>query len=148
MELEPIQIEVKINKPVSGTWKSWVEADELKTWLAEEANVSAVAGGPYELFWEPQHPGRNSTQGCKVLLAEPGKKLAFTWKGPEQYAELMNSASVVTSVTVTFEPKSPDCTVVRLVHSGWQRGEQWAEAREWHEEAWLAALDRLRKQEQ
>ena len=65
----------------------------LEKWLAVKADVEPVVGGKYELFWNPAEPAFDSTVGCRVTALEPGKLLAFEWKGPKQYSTFMNERS-------------------------------------------------------
>jgi len=141
----PIVIEVELEAPVERVWRAWTEPDELASWLTELANVRMEVGGPYELFWEPEHPERNSTLGCTITALEPNRLLAFTWKGPVPYADLMNIEPPPTSVTVSFQASGPECTIVRLEHVGWGSGPRWEEARAWHVKAWQEAFARLKR---
>jgi uncharacterized protein YndB with AHSA1/START domain len=126
-------------------WRAWTEEAELTAWLAARARVTLEAGGPYELFWEPEHPERNSTLGCRLTAVEPHRRLAFTWRGPPAYAELMNVGEPPpTRVEVSFEPRG-EKTVMHFVHSGWGEGQRWEEARTWQERAWLGAFEALER---
>lgn len=60
----------------------------LQSWLAPLAEVEPVAGGKYELFWDPMDRENDSTIGCRVSAIEPNKFLSFEWKGPVQYQAL------------------------------------------------------------
>lgn len=137
--MEPITIDLSLNAPIHRVWRAWTTGSELARWFAEGANVVAERGGPYELFWDPPHPGRDSTLGCRVTILQPLKWLGFTWRGPAVYDSIMNEEasfpSPPTHVLVGFEPAGSK-TVVRIVHSGWGSGAGWSEAREWHVRAW------------
>jgi uncharacterized protein YndB with AHSA1/START domain len=146
VELHPIIIEVEIKAPLERVWQLWTQPDELTTWLAEQANIQTDVGGAFELFWEPNHPERNSTLGCTITAMEPNKMLSFTWKGPVAFQELMNTNPPPTSVTVVLRAVSQERTAVRLEHVGWGCEENWVEARTWQERAWRTALTQLRDQ--
>ncbi|HEX8706873.1 MAG TPA: SRPBCC domain-containing protein [Pyrinomonadaceae bacterium] len=121
----------------------------IQSWLAPLAEVEPVAGGRYELFWEPGRGENNSTIGCKVIAIEPCEFLSFEWKGPRQFKHLMNEADPLTHVVVFFVPCSDGViarTGVHLMHSGWGETVQWREARRWFERAWQSAFEELKAQ--
>ncbi|UCE27780.1 MAG: SRPBCC domain-containing protein, partial [Candidatus Coatesbacteria bacterium] len=116
----------------------------LETWLAEEADVEPVVGGKYELFWNPENRDIDSTIGCKVTAVEPGKFIAFEWRGPAQYRDFMNAADPLTHVAVSFIPDG-DKTEVHLFHSGWRSAPEWEEARQWFVKAWEHGFNQLKE---
>jgi uncharacterized protein YndB with AHSA1/START domain len=124
-------------------WHAWADAGELSSWLAPQARASPRVGGAYELFWEPGHPERNSTLGCRVTRVAQGRELAFQWRGPVQFADLMNREPLPTSVTVRLDPAGDGGTLMTLEHAGWGAGARWAEARAWQRRAWEVAFARL-----
>lgn len=139
----PITVELALDAPVAQVWTAWTDAGQLARWLTEKANVRAEVGGPYELFWELDHPERNSTLGCTLTAVEPKQRLAFTWRGPVPYAHLMNQGEPPpTHVDVRFESEG-DTTVVRFEHLGWGTGQEWDEAKAWQEKAWRGAFHQL-----
>jgi uncharacterized protein YndB with AHSA1/START domain len=120
----------------------------LASWFPVEADVDPVLGGKYELFWDPDDKENNSTKGCKVTAVEPGKMLAFEWKGPLQFKEFMNNADPLTHVVVIFIPCNDGqvpCTEVHVVHSGWRSSEKWDEAVKFFEWAWDEELKELKE---
>ena len=133
---DPIIVETGLPAPVGRVWRAWTEPDQLAAWFTKRAQVRAEEGGPYELFWEPEHPERNRTQGRRVTARQPHDLLAFTWKGPAIFADLMNTELLPNAVVVTFRATSPSATSVRVEHFGWGSGPRWAEARAWHERCW------------
>jgi uncharacterized protein YndB with AHSA1/START domain len=121
----------------------------LQTWLAPLAEVEPVAGGKYELFWEPDERENNSTIGCRVTAIVPDELLSFEWKGPQQFKSFMNEADPLTHVVVLFVPsanEAQDFTDVHLVHTGWRRAPDWEEARQWFEKSWAIAFEGLKRQ--
>lgn len=116
----------------------------LESWLTMKADVEPVVGGKYELFWNLENPEIDSTIGCKVTAVEPGKFIAFEWKGPAQYRDFMNAADPLTHVVAFFIPDG-DKTEVHLVHSGWRGSPEWEEARQWFVRAWGACFGELGK---
>jgi uncharacterized protein YndB with AHSA1/START domain len=123
-------------------------SEKLATWLTEAAEVEPKQGGKYELFWDPSDRENNSTIGCKVTALEPGKLLAFDWKGPVQFRDVMNNEGRLTHVAVFFTPADADApqpTEVHLIHSGWGDTAEWEEARQWFQRAWSGAFEHLRR---
>jgi len=92
-------------------------------------------GGKYEVYNE--HDKEDNTRGCKVLAIDRGKYIAMEWKGPTQYAELMNIENELTQVSVLFHPKGK-FTQVTVMHTGWKSGSE--EAIAYFQKAWEAAL--------
>jgi uncharacterized protein YndB with AHSA1/START domain len=60
---------------------------------------------------------------------EPPHRVAFTWHAGTAEAE-------ATRVEVTFTQDGPGRTVVRLVHSGWERRPDGASARDGYDSGW------------
>lgn len=141
--MKPIQIETSIAVPSDLVWKAWTKAENITKWFAPEAIVEARFGGPFELFFTPPDHDHMCTKGCVFTLVEPKKQLGFTWKGPDQFAELMNNPSSLTFVQVTFHNENGNARIT-LEHSGWGDSDAWAEARTWHQKAWEQALGRLK----
>lgn len=123
-------------------------SEKLATWLTDAAEVEPKQGGKYELFWDPSDRENNSTIGCKVTAVEPCKLLAFDWKGPVQFRDVMNNEGRLTHVAVFFTPAddaAPQPTEVHLIHSGWGDTAEWEEARQWFQRAWSGAFENLRR---
>jgi hypothetical protein len=69
--------------------------------------------------------------------------LAFQWRGPVSYEELMNVDPLPTWVNIAFESVAMNKTIVHFRHSGWGEGERWAQARQWQAGAWNMAFKAL-----
>lgn len=67
---------------------------------------------------------------------EPPHRVAFTWHAGTPEAE-------ATRVEVTFTEESPGSTVVRLVHSGWERRADGASVREGYDSGWEPVIGRF-----
>lgn len=141
--MQAIQIETTVRAPQDIVWKAWTESDQVATWFSPDAIIEAQPGGRFELFFDPSNHDHQCTKGCVFTLVEQKKRLGFTWKGPDQFADLMNDPTPSTSVRVSFF-REDDITRVVVEHSGWGQGEEWEEARTWHERAWLDVLGRLK----
>jgi uncharacterized protein YndB with AHSA1/START domain len=140
---------VKLPCDAARAFEMFTVNGELEKWLTAKADVEPAVGGKYELFWNPAEPEFDSTVGCRITALEPGKLLAFEWKGPRQYSDFMNECEPLTHVTVAFVPAEEEgepCTEVHLVHTGWRSSEEWEEARLWLERNWEGAFAALGKQ--
>lgn len=116
----------------------------LESWLVGVAEVEPVAGGKYELFWEPEDRENNSTIGCRVTAVEAYKFISFEWRSPKQYKHFANHADPLTHAVVFFVPDG-ESTEVRLIHSGWRSSAEWEAARQWQDRAWAAAFKELER---
>ncbi len=137
---------VRLHCDIHRAFEMFTVNEYVQSWLAPVADIEPVAGGRYELFWDPDNRESNSTVGCRVTAIEPDKFLAFEWKGPEQFQHFMNSADPLTHVVVLFVPGAQGSrprTEVHIVHSGWRSSADWEEARQWFERAWSRVLDAL-----
>jgi uncharacterized protein YndB with AHSA1/START domain len=140
---EAIVIEFEVRAPVERVFKAWTDPSELTRWLTEKAIVDVKRGGSYELFWDLNRPDLNSTIGCRITDLEMNRMIAFDWKGPVPYADLMNVEPLPTSVIVRMDEVRENHTAVRLEHTGWGVGPRWNEARQWQENAWKDAINLL-----
>lgn len=139
----PIVLNRTLDCKLEELWSLWTENEELKKWLAEDAKVSTKPGAKYELFWEPEHPERNSTKDCIVLTQAPQKELVFTWRGPVPFSDLMNTSPPPTYVRVRFSSLDKEHSKVELNHYGWGTTDKWKEAKNWQENAWIGAFERM-----
>lgn len=133
---------IVLNIPISSAYKYFTENDLLEQWLALKADVDPIIGGKFELFWDIENLQQDSTIGCRLLIVDSEKILNFEWKGPSQFAKLMNEERPLTNVTVFFS-EGVASTEINLIHTGWGTNEAWEEARKWFGSAWGIALDRL-----
>ena len=127
-------------------WDAWATPEGLTSWLCLRANVDPVVGGAYELFWNPDEsqPESNSTIGCRVLSIDRPRLLQFTWRGSDEVADVMNvPGAPVTEVKVELLP-TLDGTRLEVTHLGWDDGPEWKRARDWFDNTWSAALEKLR----
>jgi uncharacterized protein YndB with AHSA1/START domain len=100
-------------------------------------------------LWDPKDRENDSTIGCRVTAIELDKFLAFDWKGPVQFKHFMNDVDPLTHVVVFFIPNghgSGISTDVHLIHSGWRDSSEWQEARNYFQQAWSSAFQKLEKE--
>jgi uncharacterized protein YndB with AHSA1/START domain len=122
--MKPLRMEVSVKAPLDLVWRAWTETERIIEWFAPAAYIVPVEGGAFELFFDPADHTHMSTIGCAI---EPRESLAFTWKGPDQFAQLMSDPVSLTEVKVTFH-KETGGTRVRIEHGGWGDGDDWKEA--------------------
>lgn len=140
-----IHCKTQLKCDVEAAFKLFTENEKVQSWLADEAEIEAVIGGKYELFWDVNHKEINSTIGCKITAIVPNRLLCFEWKGPSQFSHFMNTADPLTQVSVSFFG-TEEGTDIHLIHSGWRSDEDWESARIWFERVWTSALNHLEKQ--
>ena len=141
-----ILIKEELDCNIKAAFKMFTKNEFLENWLTEKAEVEPEIGGKYELFWEPENRENNSTIGCKVTGIENRKYISFNWKGTAQHKSFMNNANPLTHVIVFFSQNSsePDKTIVHLFHTGWRIDQEWQQARDFFEKAWLNAIGELK----
>lgn len=139
-DARPIKLKVQLPMPAGAVWLLWVDPERIVTWLCAKATIEPRVGGAFELFWD-ETPEHNSTLGCNLTAFEPYHHLTFTWRGPEEWEDLMPAGS--TSVDVRLTGDASTCTLY-LNHTGWGEGDDWDEARAWQLDAWKNALGGLK----
>ena len=136
--------EVTINAPLSLAWSAWTFSDRVSEWFAPEALVEPFLGGAYELYFIPGNTIDMNTKGCKITNLIEQKKLHFTWKGPNQFNDIMNNENSLTVVKIDFSEIDRNTTKISVEHTGFMDDEEWSEANDWHEEAWTGVLSSLK----
>lgn len=124
-------------------WKTWTEAERITKWFAPAAEIDSQVNGKFELYFNPANKDMMSTKGCTIMKFVPCELLAFQWKGPDPFAETMNTSEKLTIVEVTLESQSGG-TRVTLIHTGWGDSNEWSQARDWHVQAWEQMLESLK----
>jgi len=136
--------EITIDTSIDLVWYAWTLSERVSEWFAPQAIVEAVEGGAYELYFVPGNTEMMNTKGCKIIQLKKNEQLQFTWKGPDQFTDLMNNEENLTVVNVAFVPVDVDSTIVSIQHTGFQEGDQWKEAIAWHDMAWSGVLQSLK----
>ncbi len=139
-ELDPILIQVTVPLPIPMIYAAWADPLQLAQWLATAARVELRVGGRFELDFgdEPKFSSRGH-----VTRLTPDVDLGFSWQGPAEFAELLNTAEPPTEVYVRLQ-ESPEGIDVTLEHLGWRSGDAWEEARSWHFHFWDERLRRFK----
>lgn len=102
---------------------------------ADQAVGVTFGAGTGAAIIETLADGTTSVWGT-VTEWEPPHRVAFTWHAGTAEAE-------ATRVEVTFTQDGPGSTVVRLVHSGWERRPDGASAREGYDSGWEPVIGRF-----
>jgi uncharacterized protein YndB with AHSA1/START domain len=131
-DLDPILIQVTIPLPIPMIFQALLAPDQLKQWLADDAEVEPKVGGRYTLHFtgEPKF-----TSHGHVVQLTPDVDVGFTWLAPPAFDALMNQPEPMTHVYVRLQ-ESPEGIDVTLEHNGWKSGPEWEEARSWHFHLW------------
>jgi uncharacterized protein YndB with AHSA1/START domain len=140
-----IHQQIHLNCTPEKAFRQFTHSEHLERWLTGRAEVEARIGGKYELFWDLDHPERDSTLGCRITALVPDRMLAFDWKGLQEFSDFMNDADPLTHVAVLFF-SAKSGTELHLLHSGWRRSGRWPEAQAYFERAWTNALETLQGQ--
>ncbi|KQL36111.1 SRPBCC domain-containing protein [Psychrobacillus sp. FJAT-21963] len=136
--------EVTINAPLNLVWYAWTISERVSEWFASETVVIAKEGGAYELYFVPGNKTGMNTKGCKIIKLVDEKELVFTWKGPDQFKDIMNNENELTIVNVSFESVNENSTKVCIHHTGFKDDESWTDAFQWHQMAWSGVLSSLK----
>jgi uncharacterized protein YndB with AHSA1/START domain len=135
--------EIFIESAAQEVWRAWTQSEVVTKWFAPAADIEPFEGGKYELYYDPSNKNSMSTKGCRVLSYQEPDFLKFNWKGPDQFAPVMNEYNHLTVVCVRFEQVGNGTKVI-LEHSGWGHTEEWVSAQQWHIAAWEQLLSNLK----
>ena len=144
MMMSELKFEVNVNASLEEVWTAWTDDTLIVKWFSPGAHIEPRLGGAYELYFDPNDHNHMSTLGCKITEYQPLNHLSFTWKGPDQYADIMNNPDNLTHVKVKFQRKGEESTIT-LTHEHWGEGDKWAEAKEWHRKAWDGVFKELKQ---
>jgi uncharacterized protein YndB with AHSA1/START domain len=135
----------------------WTDQDRVRAFFAPSARIEPRPGGAYTIaFFPSEDPeGRvHGTRGAHVLLAEPGRFLAFEWvvfagdrnKGanapPYAPATMRLPKPLPTWVELAFVPGGTG-TRIAFRHYGFGEGPLWGRSQAWFTRAWAGVLDRM-----
>ncbi|MBP7556083.1 MAG: SRPBCC domain-containing protein [Chitinophagaceae bacterium] len=108
MNTAPFTIERLINAPVKKVWDALTDKTQMKEWYFDLSEFRAEPGFEFSFYGQGQK-GEHYLHLCKVLTAEPLKKLSYSW----QYKDLPGYSVV----TFELQPEG-DRTRVKLTHEG------------------------------
>ena len=125
------QVELTIEAPVESVWKALTDADELANWFPLSAEVKPGKGGSIRLSW-----GEEMTGECPIEVWEPNKHLQTGWSSMvDQETNLV--------VDFTLEGRGGR-TVLRMVHSGFRKSQEWDQEYDSTHRGWSYELRSLR----
>lgn len=108
-------LSLEIGAPVDAVWKALTDAAELSNWFPLDARVKPGKGGSIFISWGPGCEGE-----APITVWEPNRRFQWT----EQFTPKGQTEPVPVTIEYTLESKGGS-TVLRLVHSGFGRGEGW-----------------------
>jgi uncharacterized protein YndB with AHSA1/START domain len=112
---QTIVVEYDFPHPPEKVWRVLTEPDLLAKWLMPN-DIQAVVGHAFTFHTQPV-PGFDGIAHCQVLVAEPYRRLSYSWRGGSH--ELHGyGAYIDTVVTWTLTPTSAGGTHLRLEHGG------------------------------
>lgn len=125
---QTITLKRVIAAPAAEVYRMFTRASNVRTWFCDAAQVDARKGGRLYFWWNDDY----QVMG-QFTAAEPGKKLAFTWRG---HAEPDASRA-----QVTLKEKDGH-TTVKVAHT-LGAGKAWAQTAEGLEGGWKNSLENL-----
>lgn len=130
-----IELLVEIRAPADVVWKALTDGRELSNWFSPSAQVEKPGvGGTVTFSW-----GEGINWQTKVDMAEPGKHLR--WLDDRQPGAPSGAPRFAVDIILTTRDAT---TVVRLVHSGFGKGDDWNEQYEGTKAGWAFFLYNLR----
>jgi len=117
-----------IHAPIDAVWKAITDAEELIRWFPPEASVTPGAGGKMVMKWGDFWEGESDIE---------------VWEPPHHLRTSFDAGVARTAVDYYLE-RDGDSTILRLVHSGFGKGDDWDTAYDGIRKGWRAELYSLR----
>jgi uncharacterized protein YndB with AHSA1/START domain len=134
-EIRPIDKTVEVAASRDAVWDAWTTSEGAKTFFAPDARIRLELGGPYEILFDlDEAPGKQGSEGMRVLSFLPGEMLSFEWSAPPTIPEAREGPR--SFVVVELAPLGPARTRVRLVHLGFEGGPRAEDVRSYFARAW------------
>jgi uncharacterized protein YndB with AHSA1/START domain len=128
--VRPIDLAIETAAGPAAAWQAVTLPERIALWFTDASPLGGV-GERYRLDF-----GEGSVVTGEVVALDPGRRFAYTWTWEDAESE------AATTVAWTVEPLAGGGSRIRLVHSGWDAGEE--PARDDHEAYWTGYLDDLR----
>jgi uncharacterized protein YndB with AHSA1/START domain len=130
---------VDVSAPVSQVWSAWTTSDGARGFFAPAARIELELLGRYEILFDlDEAPGRQGSEGMRVLAFVPGEMLAFEWNAPPSIPAARDGPRAF--VVVELDPLGPDRTRVRIRHLGIERMPEAAAVHAYFARAWDAVM--------
>jgi uncharacterized protein YndB with AHSA1/START domain len=107
MQNEPVVISPTFQAPVDRVWEAITDKDQMRKWYFDIKEFAPQVGFTFEFYAGEE--GKQYLHICKVMEADPGKKLAYTWR--------FGGIEGLSLVTFELSPEGEQ-TTLKLTHSG------------------------------
>jgi len=111
---------VRVPGTRDAVWQAFTTTEGLNSWLWKDCAVDLRKGGS----WIVNFPG-GKTGGGTIEKFKRGSEIRMHAMAPEQFPTVR---SVGTTAVFQFQAVGDTATIVRLVQTGWQKGEEWDNA--------------------
>jgi len=119
-------------------WRILTDPNEAATGLCAKARIDLKMLGRYELLFDlDQPPGRQGSEGMRVLSYVPEAMLSFEWNAPPSFAD-ERSAPAQTFVVMHLRDLPESGTRLEIQHLGWPQGGAWPQVYAYFDRAWDA----------
>jgi uncharacterized protein YndB with AHSA1/START domain len=125
-------LSTEIDAAPEAVFRALVEADELVRWFPSGAQSDPRPGGAFSYAFDFGDPERDHVSEGTYREVVPGERVSYGWKAPLG----------ATEVEFRLRPANGG-TELRLTHSGWGEGDDWAQSMENHREGWTFFLGNL-----
>lgn len=118
---DPVVVESTFKASPARVFRAWTDPAQVQAWFGlaphsmASIEIDLRQGGEWKFSRPPSELSRDAMRGTYVTV-EPERKLVFTWRYEQEFADGRIEATAESEVTVTFEPV-PEGTFVRLTHA-------------------------------
>lgn len=116
------ELRVELDAPPEHVWKAVAEGEELRRWFPLDARVTPGQGGKVWLSW-----GEGMAAESTIEIWDPPRRMktVSVQEAPWSGGESKETGPVELSVDWRIEARAGGGTILRLVHSGFGRGQGW-----------------------
>jgi uncharacterized protein YndB with AHSA1/START domain len=118
-----LEFEVLVPAPRESVWQAFTTREGLNSWLWKDCSVDLRPGGEWTV-----HFTETSTGGGTIEHIKAGREITIHAMAPEQFPTVR---AVGTTAVFRFDAVGDTVTRVRLIQTGWKKGEEWAKAYEY-----------------
>ena len=137
-----IDKQVVVAADVDAVWAARTALEGITSFFAPDAEVEARVGGASHGVIDPlTAPGARGANDVRCMALQPERMPSFDWNAPPFLPKARSQRSFV---NVRLEPVDANHTRVRLHHTGWSDGGQWAAALTCFDRAWGSVLSNLK----
>jgi uncharacterized protein YndB with AHSA1/START domain len=129
MAAKTLKIKRTLNAPPAEVYRAFTNSSALREWFCNAATTDAHKGGRFYVWWNSGYYASG-----EFTALEPGRKVAFTWRG--------RGEPEATRVQVSLAAKN-DATAVTVSHAGVGSGKKWAATLGEFQRGWEVALENL-----